>query len=83
MVKRIPNLSHTYPTDTSQKDAAAGELLTTRQAASLLSVGERTLWRWSRSGLAPAPLKVGGSCVRFRRQDLINWIANDCQPVAN
>lgn len=59
------------------------ELLTSKQAASLLAVGERTLWRWSRSGRAPAPLKIGDgprSAVRFRRSDLLEWIANGCRP---
>lgn len=38
-------------------------LLTTKEAASLCGIGVRTLWRWSRSGIAPAPIKIGGSVV--------------------
>ena len=35
------------------------ELLTTAEAARLVNVGERTLWRWSRCGIAPPPVKIG------------------------
>ena len=53
-------------------------LLTTAEAAELLSIGERTLWRWSRSGIAPAPVKIGGSAVRYRRDEYLTWIAEGC-----
>jgi len=54
------------------------ELLTTKQAAKLLGIGERTLWRWSRSGVAPAPVKIGGTAVRYRRDEYLDWIADGC-----
>ena len=60
------------------------ELLTTRQAAALAGVGERTLWRWSRSGICPAPIKIGigpRPAVRFRRSEILAWIDSGCQPV--
>lgn len=53
------------------------ELLTTAQAARLCGMGERTLWRHSRSGAAPAPVKIGGA-VRYRRSELASWIAAGC-----
>lgn len=53
------------------------ELLTTKQAAGLLSIGERSLWRASNSGQAPRPIKIGGS-VRYRKSDLLAWIADGC-----
>ncbi len=59
----------------------APELLTSRQAAALAGVGERTWWRWSRCGLAPAPIKIGDgkrAAVRFRRSELLDWIAAGC-----
>lgn len=58
------------------------ELLTTRQAAALCGIGERTLWRWSRSGIAPAPVKIGRSAVRYRRDEYLQWIADGCPRVA-
>ena len=54
------------------------QLLTTKQAAALCSVGERTMWRWSHSGIAPAPLKIAGSAVRFKRAEIIEWIDAGC-----
>ncbi len=54
------------------------ELLTTKQAAALVNCGERTLWRWSRSGIAPKPVKIGGSAVRYRRDEYLEWIADGC-----
>ncbi|MHC4406130.1 MAG: helix-turn-helix transcriptional regulator [Planctomycetota bacterium] len=52
------------------------ELLTTRQVAEMLSVGERSVWRWSHSGRMPAPVRVGNNAVRFRRREIENWIAD-------
>lgn len=57
------------------------ELLTTADVAKLLSCGERTIWRWSRSGAMPAPLKLNPGrqgAVRFRRTDIMEWIEEGC-----
>jgi excisionase family DNA binding protein len=65
------------PSDTLPPDA---ELLTTKQAAQLCGVGERTYWRLAHDGRAPAPVKIGGS-ARYRRADLLAWIAAGCPHV--
>jgi predicted DNA-binding transcriptional regulator AlpA len=60
------------------------ELLTTAQAAKLLGIGTRTLWRWSRSGICPSPVKIGRglrAAVRYRRAELLQWIADGCPRV--
>ena len=60
------------------------ELLTSRQASELCGIGERTLWAWSRSGIAPAPVKIGigtRPAVRFKRAELLEWIASGCPRV--
>jgi predicted DNA-binding transcriptional regulator AlpA len=60
------------------------ELLTTKQAAALCGVGERSLWRWSRCGIAPRPIKIGigkNGAVRFRRNELLDWIGAGCPKV--
>jgi predicted DNA-binding transcriptional regulator AlpA len=60
------------------------ELLTTKQAAELCGIGERTLWGWSRSGLAPHPLQIGHGvrpAVRYRRSEVLQWIAAGCPRV--
>jgi predicted DNA-binding transcriptional regulator AlpA len=62
------------------------ELLTTKQAAWLAGVGERTWWAWSRSGLAPRPISIGYGArpaVRYRRSDLLQWIQDGCPRTDN
>jgi len=68
----------------NEKEATAiseKELLTTPEAAQLCGIGERTLWRWSRNGTAPEPLKIGSGrqgAVRYSRQALLQWIGDGC-----
>ncbi len=53
------------------------KLLTSREAADFLQIGQRTLQRY----VAPrGPLKAVrfGQCLRFRRQDLREFIAQHC-----
>ncbi len=57
------------------------ELLTTAEAARLISVGERSLWRYSHDGTAPAPIRINGTAVRYRRSDLLEWIKAGCPRV--
>ena len=74
----------TSPQDLPTAGGILPELLTTKQAAELCGIGERTLWSWSRSGLAPRPLQIGlgvRPAVRFSRQSLLAWIKAGCQPV--
>ena len=61
-------------------DPIVPELLTTAEAARLLGIGERTFWRHSRSGAAPAAVRIGGA-VRYRRSELLEWVKNGCQRV--
>ena len=59
-------------------------LLSSEQAAKLCGCGTRTLWRWSRSGVCPAPVKIGGGVrpsIRFRRDELLAWISDGCPRV--
>ena len=69
------------PTADAGPEHITPELLTTREAARLAGIGERTLWRWSRSGIAPAPIAIGCGlrpAVRYRRSDLLAWINAGC-----
>jgi len=71
------------PSDTTP-ETIVPELLTTGEAARLVNVGERTLWRWSRCGIAPRPVKIGAGkngAVRFRRSEYLAWIAAGCPRV--
>ena len=60
-------------------------LLTEKQAAELAGIKPRTWRRWTRSGLAPAPIKIGRGvrpAIRFRRDEILKWIEGGCKPVA-
>ena len=54
------------------------ELLTTREAAKLCGMGERSLWRYSKIGAAPAAVTICGS-RRYRKSELLAWIENGCK----
>jgi predicted DNA-binding transcriptional regulator AlpA len=59
-------------------------LLSIKQAAELCGCGERTLWRWSRSGVAPKPVKLGAgtrAAKRYQRDTLLEWIRQGCPRV--
>ncbi len=56
-------------------EEVAPVVVTARQLAIMLQVSKRTLFRMRSAGRLPAPLRVGG-VVRWRLQDVQNWIAN-------
>jgi excisionase family DNA binding protein len=58
----------------------AGEepvLLSARQVAKLLQISQRTLWRLLSAGAIISPVKLGRS-VRWRKDELIQWVADGC-----
>ena len=70
--------------NTPTAETITPELLTTAEAARLVNAGERTLWRWSRCGIAPRPIKIGAGkngAVRFRRDEYLEWIRAGCPRV--
>lgn len=56
------------------------ELLKTEEAALLCGLAERTFWRHSHSGVAPAPVRIGGA-VRYLRSEIFAWIHDRCPRV--
>lgn len=50
-----------------------GLLINSRQAAKLLGIGERTLWRMWNSGEMPKPIRIG-QAVRFSHEELRAWV---------
>ena len=56
-------------------------LITEREAAEMVGIAYRTWRRWSRSGLAPAPVKIGQGvrpAIRFRKDELLEWVEAGC-----
>jgi predicted DNA-binding transcriptional regulator AlpA len=54
-------------------------LVTALELARLLHVSLRTLWRLSSASLIPEPVRLGGT-VRWRLDEIKNWIAAGCPP---
>ena len=57
-------------------------LITASKLAALLEISTRTLWRLRSAGRLPEPVRLGGA-VRWRREDIQNWIAGGCQAARN
>ncbi len=54
-----------------------GLLIDSRQAAKLLNVSPRTLWRMHNDGEMPQPIRIGRA-VRWSLEALKKWIADGC-----
>ncbi len=52
-------------------------LLSADKVAALLDISERSLWRLRSAGAIPQPVRLGGS-VRWRREDILEWMAQGC-----
>ena len=56
------------------------KLLTESETAELLGISERTLQAWRVHGGGPAFVRIGRT-IRYRRQDVLDWIElNRCTP---
>ena len=49
-------------------------LLTVKEVAAMLHLGERSVWKFSACGEFPAPIKIG-RLRRWDHRDLDDWIA--------
>lgn len=54
-------------------------LLTAEQSWALCNLGKSAWYKNKSSGKIPAPVKIGGA-LRWRRDELLAWIAADCPP---
>ena len=54
-------------------------LIPADQFAKLMQVSTRTLWRLLSAGQVPQPVRIGGS-VRWRVDQVKQWIASGCLP---
>lgn len=61
-------------------DTALSCLITAAELAKLLNVSTRTLWRLRSAGQLPQPVRLGGA-VRWRIEEVKNWIAAGCPPL--
>lgn len=59
-----------------------GLLIDSRQAAKLLKVSERTLWRLHHDGEMPQPIRIGRA-VRWSLEVLKRWVEAGCPAPGN
>jgi excisionase family DNA binding protein len=52
------------------------KFLTAREVADRLRIGLRTVWRWTKLGALPAPLRLGTRIVRWRAADIAEIISH-------
>lgn len=57
-----------------------GRLIDSKEAAKLLKVSPRTLWRMQTSGDMPAPIRLGRA-VRWSAEVLKKWVEVGCPPI--
>lgn len=55
-------------------------LMTADEVARSMNVAVRSIWRWRSCRQIPEPVIVAGS-VRWRRQELMDWINRGCPPL--
>jgi excisionase family DNA binding protein len=55
-------------------------LITAQEVSRMLKISTRTLWRLLSAHKVPEPIRLGG-LVRWRHDDLKNWIAAGCPPM--
>jgi len=60
-------------------DAPAAALLDVRAVATLLNCSPRHVYRLADAGRLPSPVRIG-ALVRWRRAELLDWLAAGCPP---
>ena len=51
------------------------KLLTLREVEEITGVSKSKIYRDKRAGLFPKPLRLGKNCVRWRTDDIVDWIS--------
>ena len=72
-------LSETQPLLPHAADAP--QLIEATEVAKMLGISPRTIWRLKDAGKVPNPISIG-SMVRWRREEISDWIAAGCPPKA-
>ena len=68
------------PEQTAALQAMPEKYITPEQAAYLLGIGLRSLWRLSAKGKLPAPVRFTRKLVRFNRRDLFRFMQLHASP---
>ena len=65
--------------DESIRESHEPALIPALEFARLMQVSTRTLWRLRSAGQLPEPVRLGGT-VRWRVDEIKNWIEDGCPP---
>ena len=69
------------PADATRVDQFPGDgplLIDARDLARLLTVSPATIWRMRAAGRLPAPIRLTGSTLRWRRSEVLAWLDAGC-----
>ena len=67
-------IPHGKPTN-NMAAVDADVLIRQEEAARLLGVSPRALEAWRYRGGGPGYIRISGRCIRYRRSDIMAWIA--------
>jgi len=65
-------------TKVDESSAAETLLMTAEEIAELLRLSVRSVWRLRSAGGIPKPLRIGGTTVRWRRSEILDWVSAGC-----
>jgi excisionase family DNA binding protein len=68
------------PEQTAALEAMPETYLSAQEAAFLLGIGVRSLWRLTAKGQLPAPARFSRKLVRFNRRDLLAFMRGHTHP---
>ena len=72
--------SNQLTTDISNKTTSTSTMLPRQgmsrasQILPFLPFGSTTLWKWSREGLFPAPIRISPTITAWRNSDVLDWL---------
>lgn len=58
-------------------------LVDAAELARMLSVSKPTIWRMRDDGKLPPAITLTSQCIRWRRDDVLEWIVNRCPRFCN
>ena len=61
-------------------DNSTDRLIPVREAAQLCGISRATIYRWVAENRFPSPVRIGGRAVRWRINEVTDWIAS--RPIA-
>jgi predicted DNA-binding transcriptional regulator AlpA len=68
----------TPPTPSAVPSLIPPALLSAKQAAAMCSLSPATWHRMNAAGRCPAPLRLSAGCVRWRSDELRDWVEAGC-----